>query len=544
MGFAKAEYRDKPFVAILNTWSEINSCHTHFRERAADIKRGVWQAGGVPVEMPAMTLAEAFERPSPMMHRNLASMQVEQVLRHYPFDGAVLMTGCDKTTPALLLGAISMNVPTIVVPAGPMLRGNWEGKVLGSGSDAWKHWEELRAGTITRDDLRGIEAGIARSPGLCMTMGTGMTMTALVETLGLALSGSSSIPAVDAAHPRMCAAAGRRIVELVWDDVRPRELLTPESFENASLALAAMGGSTNAIVHLVALARRAGVPFDIDAIASAAERMPVIVNLRPGGEFLGEDWYYAGGLRATLAQFKEQLNLGCMTVDGCTLGENIADARVANPDVIRPPANPVFGRGGLVVLRGNLAPDGAVMKTSACEARLLQHTGPALVFDSCSELRRAVEDDDLDVTADHVLVLRNAGPKGGPGMPEWGMLPLPAKLLKQGVRDMVRISDARMSGTSYGACVLHVSPEAWVGGPLALIQNGDEVRLDVAGRRLDVLVPDEELKRRKAAWRAPTPRFPRGYVKMYVEHVSQADAGCDFDFLEYTDEDIPEPDIY
>lgn len=544
MGYAREEFEGKPVIAVINTWSEINCCHTHFRDRAAEIKRGVWQAGGIPIEMPAMTLAEAFDRPTPMLHRNLLAMEVEQILRHHPFDGAVLMGGCDKTTPGLLMGAASMNIPAIFMPAGPMLNGRWGAETLGSGSDAWKYWAELRAGNITECQWREIEEGIARSPGLCMTMGTGMTMTMLAEALGMSLPGASSIPAVDSNHNRMASGCGRRIVEMVWEDLKPRDLMTAKAFENACAALMAFGGSTNAIVHLVAMARRCGVPMQVDDFDTAAARVPVILNLRPSGKYLAEDLHYAGGSRAALAVIKDHLHLDCVTANGKTLAENLEGAQVFNNDVIRPLDNPIFGVGGLAVLRGSLAPDGAVLKCAACDPRFLKHAGPALVYDSYEAMTADVDRDDLDVTPDHVMILRNAGPKGAPGMPEWGMLPLPKKLLKQGIRDMLRITDCRMSGTSYGACVLHVAPESWVGGPLALVRNGDIVEIDVASRRLDLKVPEDELAKRREAWKTPTSKFPRGYTRLFIEHVTQANDGCDFDFLEYQGEEVPEPDIH
>ena len=380
MGYAREEFIGKPVIAIINTWSEINCCHTHFRDRAAEIKRGVLQAGGFPIEMPAMTLAEAFERPTPMLHRNFLAMEVEQVLRHHPFDGVVLMGGCDKTTPGLIMGAASMNLPTIFVPAGPMLNGNWRGKTLGSGSDAWKYWEELRAGTITECQWREIEEGIARSPGLCMTMGTGMTMTSLAETLGLTLPGASTIPAVDSNHNRMASGSGRRIVEMVWEDLKINDICTDQAYENCCTALMAFGGSTNAFVHLIAMARRSGIPMKQDVYDTVSQRVPVILNLRPSGKYLAEDWYYAGGCRAALKVISSKLNLKTKTVNGKTLGENIADAEVVNDDVIRPLDNPIYSEGGTAVLYGNLAPDGAVMKGAACDPRLLHHKGPALVF--------------------------------------------------------------------------------------------------------------------------------------------------------------------
>ena len=544
MGYAREEFVGKPMIAVINTWSEINCCHTHFKQRVEEIKRGVWQAGGIPIEMPAMTLAEAFERPTPMLHRNLLAMEVEQILRHHPFDGTVIMGGCDKTTPALIMGAASMNIPTIFVPAGPMLNGNWRGETLGSGSDAWKYWSELRAGTITECQWREIEEGIARSPGLCMTMGTGMTMTSLSEALGLTLPGASTIPAVDSNHNRMASASGRRIVDMVWEDLKLNDICSEQAYENCCTALMAFGGSTNAFVHLIAMARRSGIPMKQDIYDTVAQKVPVILNLRPSGKYLAEDWYYAGGCRAALKVISENLNLDCMTVNGRTLGENIKDAVVTNDDVIRPLHNPIYPEGGTAVLYGNLAPDGAVMKVAACDPKFLKHEGPALVFDSYDEMASQIDLEDLEVTPDHVLVLRNAGPKGGPGMPEWGMLPIPQKLLKLGIRDMLRVTDARMSGTSYGACVLHLAPESYVGGPLALVCSGDIVSVDVDARKIELKISDEELASRQAAWKVPAERYPRSYTKMYMEHVTQANDGCDFDFLEYSESDVPEPEIH
>ncbi len=544
MGYAREEFVGKPMIAIINTWSGINCCHTHFKERAEEIKRGVWQAGGIPIEMPAMTLAEAFERPTPMLHRNLLSMEVEQILRHHPFDGAVIMGGCDKTTPALVMGAASMNIPTIFVPAGPMLNGNWRGETLGSGSDAWKYWSELRAGTITECQWREIEEGIARSPGLCMTMGTGMTMTSLTEALGLTLPGASTIPAVDSNHNRMASASGRRIVDMVWEDLKLNDICTEQAYKNACTALMAFGGSTNAFVHLIAMARRSGIPLKQDIYDSVAQNVPVILNLRPSGTYLAEDWYYAGGCRAALKVISDSLHLDCITVNGRTLGENIRDAVIVNDDVIRTLDNPIYPEGGTAVLYGNLAPDGAVMKVAACDPRFLKHQGPALVFDSYDAMTAEIDRDDLDVTPDHVLVLRNAGPKGGPGMPEWGMLPIPQKLLKDGVRDMLRVTDARMSGTSYGACVLHISPESYIGGPLALVRSGDIISVDVAARTIELKISEDEMVSRRKQWKPPVDKYPRSYTRLYMDHVTQANDGCDFDFLEYTDDEVPEPEIH
>jgi dihydroxy-acid dehydratase len=543
MGCTQADYAGKPVIAVINTWGDINPCHSHLRERAEDVKRGIWQAGGFPVEMPAFTLGETFQKPTTMMYRNLLAMETEELLRSYPADGCVLMGGCDKTTPALLMGAISMNLPAIYVPAGPMLRGNWRGQILGSGSDVTKYWNERRAENIDLKAWTEIEDGIARSAGTCMTMGTASTMTSLAEVLGFSLPGASSIPAVDANHAKMANRSGRRIVEMVWERLRPRDILGEESFNNAIAAVFALGGSTNAVIHLIALAGRAGIKIGLDRFDEFSKKTPMLANIRPSGKHLMEDFYYAGGLRALLRAMGPHVDQNCMTVTGKTLGENISGAETFHPDVIRGTDNPVLASGGLAILRGNLAPNGAVIKASAAEPRLLKHTGRAVVFNSFDELNARIDDPALDVDETSVLVLRNAGPKGGPGMPEWGNLPIPQKLLKAGVRDMVRISDARMSGTSYGACVLHVSPESFVGGPLALLKEGDVIEIDVAGRQLNLRVNDDELGRRRSVWKPRDGHYPRGYGKLFMQHIKQADEGCDFDFLEGTAA-IPEPEIH
>jgi dihydroxy-acid dehydratase len=544
MGYDRSDYQGKPVIAIVNTWSDINHCHTHFKQRIEEVKRGVWQAGGFPLEMPAMALAETMQKPTTMMYRNFLAMETEELLRSYPADGAVLMGGCDKTTPALIMGATSMNIPAIYMPAGPMLRGNWRGKTLGSGSDTWKYWDQLRAGKITERDWQEIEDGIARSAGTCMTMGTAATMMSLAESLGLTLPGAASIPAVDANHSRMASLSGRRIVDMVWQDLKPRDILGVDAFDNAITTLMALGGSTNAIVHLVAMAGRAGLKLTLERFNEISARTPVLANIRPSGaEYLMEDFYYAGGLRAMLAEIKDLLRLDAMTVNGATLGENLDGAAIRNPEVIRPRANPLKAAGGIVVLRGNLAPDGAVIKASAASPALLKHTGRAVVFEDYNDMAARIDRDDLEVDADSVLVLKNAGPLGGPGMPEWGMLPVPKKLLKQGVKDMVRVSDARMSGTSYGTCVLHVAPESFVGGALALVRNGDPIELDVERRTLELKVPEAELKQRRAAWKQPPRKFERGYGAVFSQHIGQADRGCDFDFLEGT-APTSEPEIH
>ena len=546
MGYAPEEWQGRPVIAILNTWSDAQPCHMHFKSRVDDVRRGILMAGGFPLELPALSLSESFLKPTTMLYRNMLAMDAEELLRGHPVDGVVLMGGCDKTTPGLLLGATSMGLPTIYLPAGPMLRGNWKGKILGSGSDAWKYWDERRAGKISDKQWVDVEAGIARSYGTCMTMGTASTMTSIAEAIGMTPPGASSIPAADAGHIRMSSACGRRVVEMVWEDLTPDQIQTRKAFENGIVVAMAMGCSTNAIIHLIAQARRAGHDIGLDDFEKASRLVPVIANVRPSGDrYLMEDFFYAGGLPALMSRIKKELHLECMTVTGKTLGENIADAEVHNDDVIRPVSNPIYREGALAVLRGNLAPDGCVIKPSACEPRFLKHTGPALVFDDYPSMKEAIDDETLDVTADHVLILRNAGPQGGPGMPEWGMLPIPKKLVKQGVRDMVRLSDARMSGTSYGACILHVAPEAFIGGTLALVKNGDLISLDVAGRSLNIDVSDRELAKRRAEWKAPPGRFERGYGWMFSRHIKQANEGCDFDFLETAFGAAPaEPDIF
>jgi dihydroxy-acid dehydratase len=542
-GYDAEDWAGRPVIGIINTWSEINVCHAHLRARAENVKRGVLQAGGFPIELPAMSLAEPFVKPSTMLYRNFLAMEAEELLRCHPIDGAVLLGGCDKTTPGLVMGAISMGIPAIYVPAGPMLRGNWRGEYLGSGSDAWKYWTEKRAGLISDEQWDEIEGGIARSFGTCMVMGTAATMMAIAEALGLTLPGASSIPAADSAHPRMCGVAGRRIVDMVWEDLTPDRILTPQAFDNAIKVHMAMGGSTNAIIHVVAMARRAGIALDMQRFDAISREIPVLANVRPSGKYLMEDFFYAGGLRALMHALADQLDLSCMTVTGQSLGENIAGACIHLPDVIRTLADPIYAEGATAVLTGNLAPRGCVMKPAAADQRFLKHRGPALAFEDYNHMAREIDRDDLDVTPDHVIVLKNAGPKGGPGMPEWGMLPIPKKLVQAGVRDMVRISDGRMSGTSYGACILHVAPESYVGGPLAFVQTGDEIEIDVAARRIHLHVSDDELARRRAAWTPPPPKYARGYGAMYSQHIGQADEGCDFDFLQGTAR-IAEPEIH
>ncbi len=543
MGYATEDFQGRPVIAILNTWSGIACCHTHFRERAEQVRQGVWSAGGFPLEIPVLSLAEQFQKPSAMMYRNLLAIETEEVLRSYPIDGAVLMGGCDKTTPALVMGAISADLPAIFLPAGPMLRGNWRGRAVGSGTDVWRLWAEREAGELDECAWRELEDSIARSPGHCMTMGTASTMTAAVDALGLTLPGASSIPAVDAAHGRMAVACGRKIVELVWDGRTPSTLLGPESFDNAVITVLALGGSTNAVIHLTAMARRAGIDLPLDRFDALSRQTPVLADIQPGGRYLMEDFYYAGGLLAVLKELRAMLSPDARTVGGDTIGDACAGAEVYDREVIRPLDRPVSPTGALAILRGSLAPDGAVIKAVAADPGLLRHRGPALVFEDQADLEARINDPDLPATPDSVLVLKRAGPVGGPGMPEWGMLPIPRRLLAAGVRDMVRISDARMSGTSYGTCVLHVAPESAVGGPLAFVRDGDEIELDVPGRRLELLVTEEQLAERRAGFTATVRPGLSGYGELFVNHVTQANLGCDFDFLERRAE-VAEPVIH
>jgi dihydroxy-acid dehydratase len=545
MGLDGADWEGKPVIAIINTWSDLSPCHHHLRDRADYVKKGVYQAGGMPVEMPVHSFSEQFLKPTSMLYRNMGALEVEETLRSHPIDGVVLMGGCDKSTPALVMGAVSMGLPFIYMPAGAMLRGNYAGQKLGSGTDVWKYWDERRAGTITKEQWDGVQGGIARSYGTCMTMGTASTMMSIADGWGLTLPGASSIPAPDAGHKRMAAACGRRAVEMVWEDLTPDRIMTWESTRNAVTVAMATGCSTNAIIHLIAMARRAGIDLTLDHLDEIGRTTPVIANIRPSGsDYLMEDFYYAGGLPALMKELGDKLDLSVMTANGRALGENIADAVNYNDDVIRPLSNPVYHEGSLAVLRGNLAPDGAVIKPAAMDAKFQQHSGPAIVADSYAELKEIINDEDYPMTPNHVLVLRNAGPQGGPGMPEWGMIPMPKALLKQGHRDMLRLSDARMSGTSFGACILHVAPEAYIGGPLALLKTGDIVEIDVPNRKLHMQVSDEELAERRAAWTAPAPRYERGYGKMFSHQVDQADTGCDVDFLRTEcGAPVPEPEI-
>lgn len=543
MGLGPEDWAGKPVIAILNTWSELNPCHLHFKILAEHVKKGVLQAGGMPVEVPLLSLSESYMKPTTMLYRNLLAMETEEVLRCHPIDGAVLLGACDKTTPALIMGATSADVPFIFVPGGPMLRGNWRGQVLGSGSDAWKYWDEKRAGKLSEEAWAEIEDGIARSHGHCMTMGTASTMTAIAETLGLTLPGASSIPAVDMAHWRMAAESGRQMVENAWADVRPSQILTADAFHNAIVADMAVGGSTNAIIHLVAMAGRAGVRLELEQFDAVSRVTPRLADLRPAGRFLMEDFYFAGGLRALLGQLGDLLRPQTLTVNGKTLGENLEGAEIFNPEVIRPRANPCSSEGGTAILRGNLAPRGAVIKHAAMEPQFMRHTGPAIVFCDYNDLAARIDDPDLAVTPESVIVLQSAGPVGAPGMPEWGMLPIPKKLLEAGVRDMLRISDARMSGTSYGACVLHIAPESAVGGPLAFVRDGDLITLDIAARRLDVNLTEEEFAARRSEWTQRPPASRRGYLSLFLHEITQADEGCDFRFL-HTEAPTAEPEIH
>ena len=548
MGYGPDDWAGRPIIAIINTWSDLNPCHSHFKQRVEDVKRGVFQAGGFPVELPAISVSESFVKPTTMLYRNMLAMEAEELLRSHPVDGAVLLGGCDKTTPGLLMGAISAGLLLCLLRARrPDAARQLEGQdPRSSGSDAWKLWDERRAGKITQEQWTEVEGGIARSYGTCMTMGTASTMTAIAEAIGMTLPGASSIPAADVNHMRMSAECGRRVVEMVWDDLTPQRILSPASFHNAINVAMAMGCSTNAIIHLVAMSRRAGHPVGLDDFDAASRKVPVIANIRPSGDkYLMEDFFYAGGLPALMSRLEGHLDLSAMTVTGKTLGENIAGAEVYNDDVIRKLDTAIYDEGALAVLRGNIAPDGCFIKPSACAPQYLQHTGPALVFDDYPSMKAAVDDENLDVTADHIMILRNAGPQGGPGMPEWGMLPIPTKLVKQGVRDMLRLSDARMSGTSYGACILHAAPEAYIGGPLALVKTGDLITVDVPARSIHLNVSDEELAARRAAWTPPPKRYERGYGWMYSQHILQADEGCDFDFLETSlGAPVPEPEIF
>ncbi len=530
-GVPHDQFDGRPVIGICNTFSELTPCNSHFRTLAEQVKIGVYEAGGFPLEFPVMSLGETLLRPTAMLYRNLASMDVEESLRGNPIDGTVLLFGCDKTTPSLLMGAASVDLPTIGVSGGPMLSGKFRGQELGSGTGVWSMSEQVRAGTMKLADFFEAESCMHRSHGHCMTMGTASTMASMVEALGIGLPGNAAYPAVDGRRNVIAREAGRRIVQMVKDDVKLSQILTRQAFENAIRTLAAIGGSTNAVIHLIAIAGRVGVPLTIDDFDKLASTLPCLVNLQPSGQYLMEDFCYAGGLPAVLKQIEHLLHKDVLTVSGMTMGQNIAAAQTFNADVIKPFAAPFKANAGIAVLRGNLAPRGAVIKPSAATPVLMQHTGRAVVFNDSDDFHARIDDEALDVDETCILVLKNCGPKGYPGMAEVGNMPLPPKVLRQGITDMVRISDARMSGTAYGTVVLHTAPEAAAGGPLALVQNGDLITLDVAGRRLHLHVDDAELAQRRAAWQAPAPAMSSGYWKLYIDHVLQADEGCDLDFL-------------
>ena len=543
MGYSTADFAGKPRIGIINTWSDMNTCHSHFKQRVEEIKRGVYEAGGFPIELPAMSLGEIMVKPSTMLYRNFLAMEAEELIRCHPVDGVVLMGGCDKTTPALLMASFTMDLPAIYMPAGPMLRGYYAGETLGSGTDVLRYWADRRAGLIDQETFENVIGGLSRSAGTCMVMGTAATMMSLAETLGMALPGSSSIPAVDSSHALMATATGRRIVDMVWEDLRPSLIIKEASFDNATVIDMALGGSTNAMIHLIAVAGRAGIKLDLDRFDAISRKTPVLANIKPSGKYLMEDFYYAGGLRGLMIRLKERLDLTAKTVTGGTLGDSIEGTTIYNDDVILPLDTPLYHEGGTAILRGNLAPDGCVIKQTAADPKFHQHHGKAIVFKDYVDLSARIDDPNLDVDENSVLVLQNAGPIGAPGMPEWGMLPIPKKLLKRGVRDMVRISDCRMSGTAYGTCILHVSPEAAVGGPLALVQDGDIIKLDVPNRTLNMDVSEAELNRRKRKWTPPPYPASRGYTALFAKHVTQAHEGCDFDFL-HAGEPTPEPLIF
>ena len=543
MGYSTEDFAGKPRIGIINTWSDMNTCHSHFKQRVEEIKRGVYEAGGFPIELPAMSLGEIMVKPSTMLYRNFLAMEAEELIRCHPIDGVVLMGGCDKTTPALFMASVTMDLPAIYLPAGPMLRGYYAGDTLGSGTDVLRYWADRRAGLIDQESFENVIGGLSRSAGTCMVMGTAATMMSLAETLGMALPGSSSIPAVDSSHALMATATGRRIVDMVWEDLRPSLIITEASFDNATVIDMALGGSTNAMIHLIAVAGRAGIKLDLDRFDAISRKTPVLANIKPSGKYLMEDFYYAGGLRGLMIRLKERLDLTAKTVTGGTLGDSIQGTIIYNDDVILPLDAPLYHEGGTAILRGNLAPDGCVIKQTAADPKFHQHHGKAIVFKDYVDLSARIDDPNLDVDENSVLVLQNAGPIGAPGMPEWGMLPIPKKLLKRGVRDMVRISDCRMSGTAYGTCILHVSPEAAVGGPLALVQDGDIIKLDVPNRTLNMDVSEAELNRRKRKWTPPPYPASRGYTALFAKHVTQAHEGCDFDFL-HAGEPTPEPLIF
>ena len=521
----------RPVIGICNTWSELTPCNAHFRIIAERVRRGVYEAGGFPVEFPVMSLGEPLMRPTTMLFRNLVSMDVEETIRANPLDGVILLVGCDKTTPALLMGAASCDLPTLAISGGPMLNGRFRGRNIGSGTDVYKFSDEVRAGTMSEEEFLEAESCMNRSTGHCMTMGTASTMASVVEALGLGMPGNAAIPAADARRMKLAHEAGSRVVEMVREDLRMSRIVTRKALENAIRVVGAVGGSTNSVVHLLAIAGRLGVDLSLQDWDKLGCDVPCIVNLMPSGQYLMEDFYYAGGLPAVIRELGGLIHRDAVTVNGKTIGENTADAPCHDRDVIRTLDTPLTPTGGLAVLKGNLCPDGAIIKPSAASPELMRHRGRAVVFENIEDLHDRIDDPDLDVEADDVLVLKNCGPKGYPGMAEVGNMPLPSKLLQRGVTDMVRISDARMSGTAFGTVVLHTAPEAAAGGTLALVQDGDMIELDVGMRRLELDVPGDELARRRARWSPPEPATDRGYCRLYVDHVLQADRGVDFDFL-------------
>jgi L-arabonate dehydrase len=530
-GFPADVFDGKPVIGICNSWSELNNCNLHLRDVAAAVKRGVWAAGGVPLEFPTISLGEMFMRPTTMLYRNLMAMDVEESIRANPLDAVVLLCGCDKTTPAQLMGAASADIPAIVVPGGPMLAGEWRGQRLGSGTDGKKLFDQYRTGRITEEEWCEIEGCIARTSGHCAVMGTASTMTSLAEALGMTLPGSASIPAPDSRRLAIAELSGRAVVDMIEPGLKPSRIMTRKAFENAITVLMAMGGSTNAVVHLIAMAGRLGISLTLEDFDRISRRTACIVNVQPSGEYLMEDLFNAGGVPAVMHRIQDLLHGDCETVNGKTVGENIATTSSRNDALIRPRDQPVYPEGGIAVLHGNLAPRGAVIKQSAASKHLLQHRGKAYVFETRDEMLAQVDRDDLPVDRDTVLVMRNCGPKGAPGFPEWGHIPMPRKLLNEGVTDMVRISDARMSGTSFGTVVLHVAPESAIGGPLALVKTGDEILLDVDARKVELLVSADQLERRGQLFTPPPPHYTRGYGRLFLDHVTQADLGCDFDFL-------------
>jgi len=530
-GFPADVFQNKPVIGICNSWSELNNCNAHLRIVAEAVKRGVWASGGVPLEFPTISLGEMFMKPTTMLYRNLMAMDVEESIRANPIDGVVLLCGCDKTTPAQLMGAASADIPSIVVPGGPMLSGQWKDRRLGSGTDGRKLFDLFRTGRVTEEEWSEIEGGISRSAGHCTVMGTASTMTSLAEALGMTLTGCANIPAPDSRRLAIAELSGRRIVDMVWEDLRPSQIMTRQALENAVTVDMAIGGSTNAVVHLIAIAGRLGIPLDLPDFDTISRRTPWIANVKPSGEFLMEDFYYAGGLPAVMKEILPLLHGDSLTVTGKTIRENLERAECYRREVIRTAAEPLHREGGTVVLYGNLAPDGAVLKQTAASARLLQHRGRAYVFENYQQMRAEIDREDLPIDKDTVLVMKNCGPKGAPGFPEWGHIPMPKVLLDRNIDDVVRISDARMSGTSFGTVVLHVAPEAAVGGPLNAVRTGDEIELDVAARRLELRVPADEIQQRLSLFQPPPPQYTRGYGRLFLEHVTQANLGCDFDFL-------------